>query len=53
MYICMPACDGLTRINQAKRMRGKHGYSPFCNEMVDVCSRREFTYYKGKLQNGV
>jgi len=25
------------------------GYSPFCNQMVGVCLRQEFTYWKGKL----
>jgi len=27
----------------------KNDYSPFCYEMVVLCSRREFIYQKGKL----
>ena len=35
-------------LNEANTMRKKNGYSPFF-EIIPLCSRREFTYYNGKL----
>jgi len=36
-------------INESNTIREKNVYSPCCNEMSALCSRRHFLYSKGKL----
>jgi len=39
----------LIRPSKVNKKKVINGYSPFCNEMVNVCSRRQFLYLKDKL----
>ena len=45
------ACSWLNKLAQhnQRKKRLLNGYSPFCNEMYTICSRRQFLYQKGKL----
>jgi len=47
--IRLPATGEFSFYRYRLGLTQKHGYSPCCNAMVDVCSRREFIYEKGKL----